>query len=167
MLPELRFSRDSLFRPEAEGFIVIRASHKSIAGDACRNRKLLVIQQVEINSTLLKATSCRNDSMFLLGDISVLGSNYLFISTRVVYFQQSILLCIYILIFFRALSYTILSSLTVPPWPKPQHIFLMFISSVTRRQAHIISVSRIILKNWNGFGTACIHPDWASGGHTS
>lgn len=48
-------SRFSLLA-KAKGFIVIRASHKSIAEDACQNRKLLVIQQVGINPTLLKAT---------------------------------------------------------------------------------------------------------------
>lgn len=43
----------------------------------------------------------------------------------------------------------------------------MFTSLVTPRQAHTITVLKIILKNWNGCGTACMHPAWASGGHTS
>ena len=47
----------------AKGFIVIRASHKTVTGNACRSRKLLVIQQVGINPTLLKATSCRNEQL--------------------------------------------------------------------------------------------------------
>ena len=37
-----------------------------ITGNACRNRKLLVIQQVGSSPTLLKATSCRNSSIFFV-----------------------------------------------------------------------------------------------------
>ena len=49
MLPELRSSHEFLFRPEAKGFIVVRASHKTVAGDdACWSRKLIVIQQIVV-----------------------------------------------------------------------------------------------------------------------
>jgi hypothetical protein len=40
----------------AKGFIVIRASHKTITGNACRIRKLLVIQQVGSMPNSIKAT---------------------------------------------------------------------------------------------------------------
>ena len=46
MLPELSSSQASRSKAKAKGFIVNQASHKAITGNARRNRKLLVIQQV-------------------------------------------------------------------------------------------------------------------------
>jgi hypothetical protein len=69
MLPELRSSHDSLSWPKAKGFIVNRASHKTIAGNARRNRKLPVIQQVGSMPNNIKSDlSCRNARMFFIGD---------------------------------------------------------------------------------------------------
>jgi len=75
MLPELRSSHESLSWPKAKGFIVIRASHKTITGNACRTIKLLVIQQVGSSPTLLKATSCRTRSMFVVETYFKHGAN--------------------------------------------------------------------------------------------
>jgi len=47
MLPELSLPHGSLFQPEAEGFIVTRASHKAVTSDACRGRKLPTTRQAD------------------------------------------------------------------------------------------------------------------------
>ncbi|EMS80073.1 hypothetical protein Dpo_3c02160 [Desulfotignum phosphitoxidans DSM 13687] len=74
MLPELRSPHGSLSWHKAKGFIVIRASHKTITGNACRNEKLLVIQQVGSSPTLLKATSCRTHCVsFVCHSVQRLG----------------------------------------------------------------------------------------------
>jgi hypothetical protein len=66
MLPELSSSQASRSKAKAKGFIVNQASHKTITGNARRNRQLLVIQQVGSSPTLLKSTSCRARSMLLV-----------------------------------------------------------------------------------------------------
>jgi hypothetical protein len=67
MLPELRSSHDSLSWPKAKGFIVNRASHKTIAGNARRNKKLPVIQQVGSMPNNIKSDfTCRNVSMLIV-----------------------------------------------------------------------------------------------------
>ena len=47
MLPELSSPHEVLFQPKAEGYIVPRASHKTVTSSACRDTKLLAIQQAE------------------------------------------------------------------------------------------------------------------------
>ena len=67
MLPELRSSRDSLSWYKTKGFIVIRASHKIIADNACRNRKLLVIKQVgSLPNSIKSDLPCRNLLIFFV-----------------------------------------------------------------------------------------------------
>ena len=40
-------NREVLSQPKAESYIVPRASHKAVNSSACRDRKLLAIQQAE------------------------------------------------------------------------------------------------------------------------
>ncbi len=146
--------------------IVFRAPHKIITDNARRNKKLPVIQQVGSRPNSIKSDfTCRNVSMFWLANILVLYLMCLFISTHVVYFQQSFLFCVNILIHFRVLLYNPLP-LPVPPWPiKQQHIFVMFTSPVIPRQVHTTNVLKITLKIWNEPGMTCTHPGMDSGGH--
>jgi len=76
---------------KAKGFIVNRASHKTIAGNTRRNRKLPVIQQVGSMPNNIKSDlSCRNVSMLMLGSPLLSFLYRLYFSTLIVFFQQSL-----------------------------------------------------------------------------
>gem|GEM_PF-5747391 len=47
MLPELNRPHGFLSKSETKGFIVTRASHKTVTSDACRDRKLPTIRQAD------------------------------------------------------------------------------------------------------------------------
>jgi hypothetical protein len=51
--------------------------------------------------------------------------------------------------------------------PDAWELGIMFTSSAILRQAHITSVSKIILKSWKGHGMIYMHPGTVSGEHTS
>jgi hypothetical protein len=78
MLSELLSSQASRSKAKTKGFIVIRASHKTIAGDACRNRKLLVIQQIKSLSNSIKNDIFSQPVHFLVGVLKFQNEPWLF-----------------------------------------------------------------------------------------
>ncbi len=77
-----------------DGFFIaffVKVPHKTITGNARRNRKLPVIQQVGSKSNNIKSDfTCRNVSMFLLGSPLLSLLYCLYFSTLVVFFQQNL-----------------------------------------------------------------------------
>jgi len=136
----------------AKCFIVIRASHKIIADDACRIRKLLVIQHVGSSPTLLKATSCRNRqhvfvrlSAFIIPILFIFFNDCCIFSTKPLYYTT---------IFNFQMKYTenltIISGLV---WHNHQlKMVFIFISLAIPKQALITSALKTILKSWSKHG---------------